>query len=635
MQKWYEQNQSFVWEYGLLLLLSVGLFLLTRYSVTYGAGSDPRYTLIVSQSIIENGTIQLNAYKDDEIWGEPANFDANLNILKVDGRYYNYFPVGPSVLSVPFILVTKAVSWDMRQAQDNINAQRLLSSLSVVMVLWLVYHIVRAYLPPKSSLVITIVSVCGSTLLSTLGVAWWSINFSVLFIGLSLLLIVRYDTGNAPSVHPFLLGILLFLAYLSRAAAAAFIAPLFLYLWLKDWRQMMVTAVTAAIPLALFLIWSHAEFGSWLPIYYSAVRLQIERSPLWVALSGHLLSPARGLFIFSPFVVLIWPALWLLRKQIGQRPLLWLCLLWLGLHLYVASRGTSWWGGHSFGPRILTELMLPLTLLTAWLWCEAQPIWSRQQQRIWAFCYLLLGLTAVFIHSYQGLYNHSTILWNVMTQEYPVPPFTPALGDLFNWHYPQFLATNQMLCAIDMDRAEAILARQRLLEPYQWGSSLAFDPAATSYGLLDIPENRTLASPSPLPALFVGWEPVDNDRAPYRTTQCQTIHLFFRITAVPKAATLLIRSSAFGNQRAFIALNGQSVGEWHFQQQPKLAPETAVLPLAPDLLQANAINQLTINLPDARRANYHDPTRLALAIADIRLCPTSFTEPSADGQGCP
>ncbi|MCB8946206.1 MAG: hypothetical protein H6658_20875, partial [Ardenticatenaceae bacterium] len=387
----------------------------------------------------------------------------------------------------------------------------------------------------------------------------------------------------------------------------------------------------AAALLALFLLWSHHEFGTWLPIYYSTARLQIERSPLWLALYGHLFSPARGLFVFSPFFLLILPSLWFVRKHVWLRPLLWLCLLWLGLHLYVASRGTIWWGGDSFGPRILTELMLPLTLLIVWLWSEAQTVLAPRSRQQWLLLYLALGLTAVFIHSYQGLYNYSTILWNEVTQEYPVPPFTPTHGDLFNWHYPQFLASNRMLCQLDAARAQAILVQQSPLTTYPLGSPLVFDPAATSYGLLASQPNQ-----AQLPALFVGWEPVDNDRAPYRTTQCDQIEVYFRLTAVPATpSTLIIRASAFGSQRAIVSLNGQLVGENLFHQQPKLVAETAVLPLDPALFQANTINQLTIDLPDAHRAKVNDPTRLSLAIVEMSICPANVAVMAADTYNCP
>jgi hypothetical protein len=131
----------------ILLLLSLLVFLLSWHGLIYGAGSDPRYTLIVSQSILENGTIALDAYANDLIWGEPANFAENFNIVERNGRFYNYFPAGPSILSVPFVAMANWAGWDMRLAVDNIYAQRLLSSLSLVALLWLMAGIAHCFLP--------------------------------------------------------------------------------------------------------------------------------------------------------------------------------------------------------------------------------------------------------------------------------------------------------------------------------------------------------------------------------------------------------------------------------------------------------------------------------------------------------
>ncbi|HFQ93200.1 MAG TPA: hypothetical protein ENK32_04275 [Anaerolineae bacterium] len=623
----------FVREYSPLLFLSIAAFLLTRYSITYGAGSDPRYTLIVSQSLIENGAIQLNAYQNDEIWGAPADFDNEPNILNVDGRYYSYFPAGPSLLSLPAVLVTKAAGWDMRRPQDNVNAQRLLSSLSVVVMIWLVYGIARAYLPRRDSLVITAVSIFGSTLISTLGVALWSINYSVIFIGLSLLLIVRYDSGHSKTVHPWPLGSLLFLAYFSRAASAAFILPVFLYLLLTDWRQMVKTAVTAAALLLLFLLWSKQEFGSWLPIYYSAARLQAARDPFWLALYGHLFSPSRGFFVFMPFFLLVvlriaycvWNA-HLRNTQYAIRNTL---LLWIGLHLLIASRAATWWGGDSFGPRILTELVLAFTLLTILLWAEARERLSRRQRQRITAVYLLLGLTAVFIHSYQGLYNNSTAVWNAAIQTRPAPPFTPPRGDLFNWRIPQFAATNDMLCRLEEARARAALAQSPLLQPYAWGRPLTYGPdvvvdvVAVSNWLYEDEELPQLT------AVFLGWGPIDNDRAPHRALVCPVARIFFLADeAGGENYQLVINTAAFGAQRAIFSLNDYPLGEWTFTQQPGLAPETAVLPIPAAAIRPHAVNQLAITLPDARRARANDPARLSLAPVEITI---DFTEKSADG----
>ncbi len=613
--------RSILQAYIPLAILMLLAFFLTRYSVTYGAGSDPRYTLIVSQSLIENGTIALDAYQDDLIWGASANFDANINILQRNGRYYNYFPVGPSLLAAPAIFITQAVGWDMRVAQDNINAQRLLSSLSVVLLLGIMYHIARLFLPPRDSLLITAVSLFGSTLISTLGVALWSLNFSVLFIAAALWLILRVHTKHSDNVHPILLGGLLFLAFFSRAASAAFILPVLLYLFYTDWRQGLKTAVSAATLLTLFLAWSQSQFGTWLPIYYSVARLQVQRTPLWLALAGQLISPSRGLFVFMPMFILLIPALFLYRKRFFRNPLLWLSLSWITLHLFIASRGAIWWGGDSFGPRILTELMLAFFLLTILIWQQIRTDSTRFQRKIWQTAYLVLGITAVFIHSYQGLYNNSTAVWNIVISEHPAPPLTSAYGDLFNWRIPQFLASNKMLCQIEEERARAALAQAPLLTSYTWGAPLTYanskpiETAVTAQWLRG--ESDVLPTQQ---AFFLGWAVVNNDRAPNRATACDTIHILFTIEELPSdPIQLRLTTAAFGQQTAVLTLNQQPIGQQTFTQQPNLESETAVFTIPPQQFQPYALNDLTITLPNAQRANSNDPTRLSLAINNITL----------------
>ncbi|MFZ1398136.1 MAG: hypothetical protein WAS33_14625 [Candidatus Promineifilaceae bacterium] len=618
---------------AIMLLFSGLVFLLAWHGLIYGAGSDPRYTLIVSQSILDNGTIALDAYANDEIWGEPANFAANFNIVERNGRFYNYFPAGPSLLSVPLVAIARLTGWDMRLAADNINAQRLLSALSLVALLWLMAGIARCFLPWRLGLVVTAVSLLGSTLISTMGTALWSINFSVLAIAAALLLLVRRAMGQSQTVQPFWLGLLLFLAYFSRAAAAAFILSVLLFLAYRTrWhgedtghsvmeessksvkslffspqiRELVVTAVTAATLLALFLLWSKLEFDSWLPIYYSAARLSVARGPVWVALLGVLFSSGRGLFVYVPTAVLLLFSLrWLWRQ-----PLAWLCLGWIGLHLTILLRGTVWWGGDAFGPRILTELMLAIFLLTLLAWRQIRRERTSLQRRF-AAAYLVLGLIGIWLHSYQGLFNTSVALWNVVASHQPLPPYTAPLGDLFSWRYPQFAASNGSLCQMAAQRTRQIVAEEAVLRPYTLGEIIRYG-METAVSLHNIPP------PHSSPAALIGWAPIDNDRARDRELFCDEAAVLFQLGDVPSGNyDLQLKSAAFGRQRVQIWLNGTFVDEIILVQQPGLVAETAVLPLDSALLLPNKLNELVLILPDAFPFSHNDPSRLSLAIESI------------------
>ena len=597
-------SHSVIIELSGLCFLSLLVYYLAYFSVMSGAVSDPRYTLIVSQAILNHGTIELNEYQDELIWGLPADFDADPNILNINGRYYNYFPVGPSLLSVPFVYIANTIGWDMLTIQGNTNVQRLLSSLSVVLVAWLLYGLVRTWVKPGAAFIITAVTLLGTTFISTLGTALWSINFSVVFVGIALLLVVRYDAGTSGSIHSFLLGASLFLGYMMRASVATFIVVIFLYLLIRDRRAFLITATVAAALLVLSSLWSYQEFGRWLPIYYGIERLQIVRSPLWVALTGHLLSPSRGLLVVSPFLLLLIPGSWLARRCLKANALFWLCGLWFALHLFVASRATIWWGGHSFGPRILTELNFTFAIVAALIWRSVSREWTDTTRRRAIFLFCLLSSLSIYIHSYQGLYNYATSLWNVVTEPRSAPPFTPPFGDLFNWRYPQPFIGNNTLCQLERERAEAIMSDAPNLLTYEWERPLTFSTQATinAYeAAINYAHPRTI--PPTQYGLFVGWEPVIVPRAPYPSTGCDEIHLYLALSDPPvEESVLVLRSAAYLEQRAEVYFNDQFVGETVFREQTDFALETARFTLNSSAFHPNAINKISVRLPDAQRA---------------------------------
>jgi hypothetical protein len=76
-----------------------------------------------------------------------------------------------------------------------------------------------------------------------------------------------------------------------------------------------------------------------------------------VALAGNLVSPARGLLIFCPLVVLSVAGV-VVRWRAGELTAFWKALAVLPvLHWIVISAFKHWWGGDSYGPRFFTDLV--------------------------------------------------------------------------------------------------------------------------------------------------------------------------------------------------------------------------------------------------------------------------------------
>ncbi len=627
------------------------LFGLAYFSFNSDVGSDPRLTLLVSQAILDYGTVRLDAYQNEELLGQP--FHAYLlegNIIEANGHYYTYFPVGPSVLSLPFVAAARLLGQDMRTA-DNYRLQSLLSALTCVACFWLLLAVARYYLDRRASLMFALLTVLGSGLISTLGTALWSSNYAVLIILTVLWLLVRAEHGQP--LPAFWLGILLFLAFFCRAATVAFIAPMLLYLLLRYRRAFWPTAATALVGLLLFLLWSRQTSGSWLPAYYAVARVQAERPPLRLGVWGNLVSPSRGLFVFYPYLIIVSGSLLALGRHLRRQPLIWMCLAWFGLHLWLVARAASWWGGWSFGPRLLVDAFPAWIIVTLLVWSAAQRAWSVTWQRRILAAYLGLSAAAVLIHTGQGLYSQPASRWNARIQPIPVRP-EQGPGDLFNWRYAQFLATNRMLCAIEADKAAAYVPEDKTLQPYSWGRMMTemADQAqrVSPYLFLPAPMKQAELPVTPTPgsfkpqvgallplvarsgndALFVGWSQPGGG---FRWSECRQARILFRLKNVPdppQPIRLWLAAGSLGPQTVSVLINGTLVGRLELAAIERMPPR---VPLTFDsaLLRPDSVNEIGFVLPDAHMpvpyfADYHwqvDQRQLGLAFMALWLEPAS------------
>jgi len=124
-------------------------------------------------------------------------------------------------------------------------------------------------------------------------------------------------------------------------------------------RRYLIHYLLAAAPIAaIFLAYNFSIYHFPLSPYY---RSHLDGfyprywSKLAVGLAGNLVSPSRGLFIFTP--VFLFSA-WSMIRGKWKTPLApWLATLVLLHWLVVSSYIANWWAGHSYGSRFFTDLM--------------------------------------------------------------------------------------------------------------------------------------------------------------------------------------------------------------------------------------------------------------------------------------
>jgi hypothetical protein len=570
---------------GICALVVFGLALIGPVSHT---GSDPHFSLVASQAILEHRSFQLDPYLA-ALGLQPKQFAYELATYN-HHTYYAY-PWGTPVASLPFVAIARLLGQDMTVVTQNYQLQNLLSALLCAAMLIVLYRVGRCYLAPGPSLIIASISVLGSPLISTVGTALWSVDFSVFFVGIGVLLLARYETGHDRDLNVLLLGSMLFAAYLCRPTAAIFglLATGFVFL-ASPRKGLALTGILAAWAL-VFLSANLWQYQRLMPPYYVAGNWLHANYLLW-ALYGTLGSPSRGLFIYCPFYLLILVDCLILWPSLHNSKMVWLCLAWTGAHLFMVASTDNWWGGNSFGPRLLADALPGLVVLSFIVW---RALSARARGRLpiaSAALYLVLGGVAIYINTYSGLFNLSAVQWNVTPNIDRHPAY------LFDWQYPQFLATPESIEQKYRGYALKQIASGQLVAPYVFGAE--FQPG----------ENAAGSSNS----IFTGWWPAG---VAERWSEARQASILFRLgnVAPDQRFLLSITAAALQPQPVEVYLNGQPLGAVSFGGPS----ETHVLGLSGELLRPQDANAIELRFPQAAFPSLPDVRRLGLRYLPHRL----------------
>lgn len=549
---------------GLFIIIPLIIFL-AFFTQNRGTGSDPRGTLLVSEQILLHGSVKLDAY------GTEAMRTFGHMVHQKNGHFYYYFPIGSSLASIPFVAAARLIGTDIMMSEGTL--QIIIACITTILTFIILLKLARLFMRNNDALFISSVFLLGSSLSSTALTALWSHNFATLFALLAIYLFVRIVKNSQDGLWPWLAACL-FAAYLCRPTLSLLSPMLLLALFANRRILAIKTAVFLGGLLVLFMCWSLYEFSQPLPDYYSPKRL--ETHTFKEALLGNLLSPARGLLVYSPFIAVVWLCFGASRRplNLGKSWLL-IGLAWPLLHLAFISKFPHWWGGYSYGSRFMTDILPGLFLLTIHVWPSLRQISKRPFIAAPLFASILF---AVLINTGQGLFNRYTAQWNAE------PSIDQNSHYLFDWRYPQFLA--------NPSGHQARLLRDA-------DNKIVYFPAVSLGEIVSHDSDKLF---------FMGWHQAE---ANHRWSSAKKASLFFNVHAPsPEGYKLQLFAEPLGKQRLFLFINEELIHNGFVQ--------TLEITIAANQLKTVG-NKLTFEFPDARQPGNGDPRTLAMAFKGMQL----------------
>jgi hypothetical protein len=293
-----------------------------------------------------------------------------------EGHVVSMYPVVLPVLAtplyIPAFLYLQARGWDTPRVQLAARImEKVTASLLAAATVALMYLLLRRRADRGAALLLTLAFAFGTTTWAVSSQAMWQHGLGELLMVGALLLL----TGPCTARRALAAGALCVLIAGNRPPDVILGAALGLYAlrWAGRGRALLVAA-GAAVPLALLLTYNLAVVGNLGGGYLAAAYPSHPGSPgvdvaarnhalfghgMASGIAGMLFSPARGLFVFSPFLLFLPFGF---RRALGpdrrDRELTLYLAAAMAVQVALYAKG-DWRAGASWGPRWLTD-MVPL-----------------------------------------------------------------------------------------------------------------------------------------------------------------------------------------------------------------------------------------------------------------------------------
>jgi hypothetical protein len=425
------------------VVLAVGVYLVDVAAPISASGGDTLWSVPVAYSVVHHRNVYL-----DEFPNLLASTKVHTRV--VHGHRVFLFPWGPSVVSAPLVAgydawlhlrgssLREYLNSHFAPADLEIRLASFYVALSTALLFLLVLRRVkRLWL----ALFVSVAFAFGTSMFSEISRALWSHAPSVFLLVTALFLLQIFEdhpewrdphlTGRGALVAGAC-GFALGLGYFVRPTDLVPMVVLVVAIALRRMTAGLAALAGAAIPLAGMLTLNLIALGKPLQGYYEFNRARPSGTYV-VALAGNLVSPARGLFVWSPFLLLALPAAVRAVRHPRRDRVLTVCCVVIVLHWLAIASLRPWWAGWSVGPRLFSDV-LPFFVLLVADTLTRLPRWSTDRRTFALYAGVGVLVAFSFFTHIRAATHESVPAWNATPLDVDTHSDRP-----WDWSDPQFL----------------------------------------------------------------------------------------------------------------------------------------------------------------------------------------------------
>lgn len=334
---------------------------------TLGSG-DTIPASLLPFSILEHH----NIYLDDFYYYYFFNYDQIWYFKEINGHFLSTYPIVTPILVTPLYIIPYIVlklnncPIDMFHpgfAKTVCVMEKLSASFIASMSVIFVYLSIKTLINRRVAFITAMIFAFATNTWTISSQALWQHGLEELLLAILIYLILMNEKNESNKII-ISLGILSGLFLFNRPIDSLLLIPIALYVFELRERKFIYYMVAAFLSGAPFLVYNFYYFNNFFGGYADLLQLFDTGSGMIIRFIGLLISPSRGLFIYTPVMLLsilgFAKVLQIPNRRIKN------FLIMMGIScislVIIYSNFIIWWAGGSYGPRFLTGMLPALAV---------------------------------------------------------------------------------------------------------------------------------------------------------------------------------------------------------------------------------------------------------------------------------